>query len=95
MQLEITVVPRAPRVRLRQAAVMCAGGAYLSAYGAAVLACLTIFAPTELATLWELGISGLLFSLALVLWRCDVRRDRRRPAAAVASLPAERRTPQH
>ena len=93
MQAHIWVVPRAPRVRLRQAAVVAATLAYLSAYAAVVLAGLTFFAETQAAALWETSCAGLLLAVALTLWRCDVRRSRNRPDATVKPFSARQRSP--
>lgn len=86
MQANIWVVPRAPRVRLRQAAVVAATLSYLSAYAAAILALLTLFAQTERAAVWETSCSAMLLAVAGALWAWDVQRSRRRPAAPVTAL---------
>jgi hypothetical protein len=86
MPANIWIVPRAPRVRLRQAAVVAASLAYLSAYSAAILAVLSTFTATREAALWETTCSGLFFAAALTLWLCDVQRSRNRPAATVTTL---------
>jgi hypothetical protein len=91
MLANIWVVPRAPRVRLRQAAFVAATLAYLSAYAAAILAGLTLIAQTQEAALWETTCSGLLFAVALTLWLCDVQRSRSRPVATVTTLSGARR----